>query len=210
MIEIVTVFIGIVLMQISPGPNMMAVAAAALGSGRRSGVATAAGIATGVLVWSILFALGIGAFLDAFPQSIAAIRFLGGGYLLYLGIRALRTAFVPSAGGLVAGKAALRQTAAYRRGLLVVMTNPKAALMWVAISMFLASFGLPSLQFLAIGAGAALSAMIVYGAYALLFSTGIAVRTYGRFFRIAEGLFGAAFGAIGGRLILDGVKELRV
>ena len=51
--------------------------------------------------------------------------------------------------------------------------------------------------------------MLVYGSYALLFSTGLAARTYGRFQRWIEGLFGAVFGALGGKLVADGIAELR-
>lgn len=209
MIEIATVFLGIVLAQMAPGPNMMAVASASLGTGRASGVATAAGIATGVFCWSLLFALGIGAMLKAFPQSLVAMRFIGGGYLLYLGLRALRTAAGPIEAGSVASGPALAPGAAWRRGLLVVMTNPKAALMWIAVTMYLASSGLSHGEFLAIGAGAALTAMTIYGGYAVLFSTGAAVRTYRRFFRAIEAAFGLVFGAVGARLVFDGIRTFR-
>jgi threonine/homoserine/homoserine lactone efflux protein len=209
MIEVAGVFAGVVLAQISPGPNLMAVSSIALGGGRVPGAIAAAGIATGVFVWSILFALGIGALLKAFPQAITAMRLLGGGYLVHLGLRALRTALSPSTKKPKPERAPMLAAEAYRRGLFVVMTNPKAALMWVAISMYLASLSLSKLQFLAIGLGASASAMIIYGTYALIFSTGIAMRAYARFFRVIEGSFGAVFGAIGAKVFIDGVRELR-
>jgi threonine/homoserine/homoserine lactone efflux protein len=148
--------------------------------------------------------------LDRFPQMLLAMRFVGGGYLLFLAFRALRTAFSPArpAGPPDAAASSVSE-GAYGRGFLVVMTNPKAALMWVAVSMFLASSGMTSWQFLAIGLGASATAMIIYGTYAVLFSTGVAVRAYTRFFRWIEGAFGAVFGLVGGRLLLDGLRELR-
>lgn len=201
--------LGVFLAQVSPGPNMMAVASASLGGSRTSGLATAAGVATGVLVWSVLFAFGIGAFLRAFPQAITAMKFLGGGYLVFLGARGLRSAF-QSPGLTTSASGVLTSTnAAYRQGLFVVMTNPKAALMWVAIAMFLSSSGASATHFLLIGAGASASAMLVYSTYAVLFSTGMAVRTYQRFFRAIEGTFGALFGGVGAKLVLDGIRELR-
>jgi hypothetical protein len=51
---------------------------------------------------------------------------------------------------------------------------------------------------------------LIYGAYALIFSTGVVMRVYARFFRAIEGGFGAIFGAIGAKLFIDGVRELRV
>jgi threonine/homoserine/homoserine lactone efflux protein len=209
MLEIAGILVGIFLAQVSPGPNMMAVSSVSLGSGRWRGVSTAAGIATGVFVWALLSTLGIGAVLNAFPQTITAMRLLGGGYLLYLGFKALRAAFAPSSGSPVHGQMETSIAAAYRRGLLVALTNPKAALMWSAVSMYLASSGFSPLEFAIIDVGASTSALLVYGGYALIFSTGIIMRAYARFFRGIEGAFGAIFGLVGAKLFLDGMRELR-
>ena len=51
--------------------------------------------------------------------------------------------------------------------------------------------------------------MLIYGAYALIFSTGLAMRVYARVFRGIEAGFGAIFGAIGAKLFVDGVRELK-
>jgi threonine/homoserine/homoserine lactone efflux protein len=209
MLEVASILVGIFLAQASPGPNMMAVLSISLGSGRRLGIVTAAGIATGVFIWASLATLGIGAVLNAFPQTTTAMRLVGGGYLLYLGLKALRAAFMSSGQGVVAKGAEARAAAAYGRGFFVAITNPKAALVWVAISMYLASSGLSAPHLLLIDVAASLSAMLIYGAYALIFSTGLAMRVYARFFRVIEAGFGAIFGAIGAKLFVDGVRELR-
>ena len=209
MIEVLTVFVGIFLAQISPGPNMMAVASASLGSGRGAGVATALGVASGVIVWSLLFSIGVGAFLQAFPQTLIDLRLIGGGYLLFIGLKALRRAVASDEATGRGPQLQIATKAAYRRGVLVVLTNPKAALMWVAVSMYLASTHFGAWAFMAIGFGASLSAACVYSAYACLFSTGVAVRGYRRFFRLIEGSFGMMFGAFGARLIFDGIREVR-
>lgn len=52
------------------------------------------------------------------------------------------------------------------------------------------------------------SALLVYGTYGLLLSSGLAKRTYERFARGIEALFGSAFGAIGGKLVADGIGEI--
>lgn len=209
MIEILTVFVGIFLAQVSPGPNMMAVATASLGTGRVAGTATALGVATGVFVWCILFSLGIGALLQAFPETVIVMRAIGGGYLLFLGAKSLKNAFATIDGAQYYQHLQISTGAAYRRGLLVVMTNPKAALMWVAISMFLVTSGWGVVEFLAISIGASVSVACVYGLYAVLFSTGVAVRGYQRFFRLIDGSFGVIFGAFGGKLISDAIREMQ-
>lgn len=210
MIEFLPLVLGVLLAQVSPGPNMMAVSSIALGAGRRAGVLTAAGVASGVFVWAILFTFGIGAFFNAFPESITAMKLAGGSYLLFLGVRAVRAAFAAAAdGGGDAERLDRSGRRAFATGLLVVLTNPKAALMWIAVSIFLASAHLSHGQFLAIGLCMSLSAMTIYGTYAVLFSTGLAMRAYRRTARYVEAAFGTIFGALGVKLISDGIRELR-
>ena len=209
MLEFLPLIFGVFLAQISPGPNLMAVSSISLGSGRRAGVMTAAGVASGVFVWAVLFTLGIGAVFNAFPEAITAMKLLGGSYLLFLGLKALWAACRGGKSG--NGRAGMQTTAlrAYTTGILVVLTNPKAALMWIAVSIFLAAANLTNTQFLIVGFCVSLSAMAIYGTYALLFSTGFATRAYGRLSHAIEATFGLVFGALGARLIADGLKELR-
>lgn len=206
--EIATLFAGIFLAQVSPGPNMMAIASISFGSGRSSAMATALGIATGVFLWCILFSFGIGGLLKACPELLVAMQLLGGGYLFWLGLRSAKSLVVRGAEANGIKGVTMPVGAAYRRGLLVVLTNPKAALMWAAISMFLASSHLSMAYFLAIGVVASLSAAMIYGSYALLFSTGLAVRGYRRFFKVIDGLFGLLFGALGAKLLWGGIRQI--
>lgn len=214
MMELGTVMVGIALAQISPGPNMMAVSSAALSGGRQPGLLSAVGVATGVFIWSVLFSFGIGAVIDAFPQSLTAMKLVGGGYFLYLALKSLWSCLkgsgsVGSARDNLYSPASKIGFTAYRTGLLVVLTNPKAALMWVAVSMFLASAQSTHPALIVIGVLASCSAMVIYGIYALLFSTGVAVRAYQRFFRVVDGIFGAVFGVIGSKILIDGMRDLR-
>ena len=176
-LEIATLIVGVLLAQVTPGPNMMAVSSYALGAGRRAGVLVAAGVASGVFVWAVSFAFGIGAILKMFPATLVAMKLIGGLYLLFMAARAIRSAFRPASGGAARAVARSSGTRAYLVGVLVVLTNPKAALMWVAISMFLASHGSTTVSNLIVGICATGSAMAVYGAYAYLFSTDVAMRS---------------------------------
>jgi threonine/homoserine/homoserine lactone efflux protein len=206
---VVPVMAGVILAQATPGPNMMAVAAVSLGSGRSAGLLTVAGIATGSLIWASLFAFGAGALLAAFPELVTAMKFLGGGYLCFLAVRALRSALRGSPMATATERVKRSPLRAYATGLAVVLTNPKAALMWIAIALFLASSGVTAAgEYLVIGVLVAGSALAVYGSYAVLFSTGVALRAYGRSFRWVEGLFGAVFGALGGKLVADGIADI--
>ena len=202
-------WLGVCAAQASPGPNLMAVADAALGQGRRPALMVVTGIATGSLLWALLTALGLGAIFQAFPMLLTVLKFVGGGYLLYMGIRALLAIRRGQGMTIEANGGRLSSLAAWRRGLVVVMTNPKAALMWSAIATFLFGAGLSRVEVLAFGPIVAISALSIYGAYGLLFSTGMAMGVYERFAGIIQGLFGIAFGALGGALIWSGLRDLR-
>ncbi|WP_332687458.1 LysE family translocator [Devosia sp.] len=202
-------WLGVALAQASPGPNMMAVTSVALGQGRKAALLLVAGIGTGTLVWAAAVSFGLGALFAAFPLLLTLLKFAGGFYLLLIAYRALRAIVAGETSTVTASKAPLSDLDAWRRGFFVVMTNPKAALMWSAVATFLFGAGLGSAQVLAFGPMVALSAVAIYGTYGLLFSTGMAMRTYGRFWRAIEAAFGLAFGALGATLLVWGIRDLR-
>ena len=202
-------WLGVVAAQASPGPNMFAVVETALGRGRRPALFVVTGVASGVLLWSVLASLGLGAVFAAIPALLTVLKFVGGAYLCYLGYRGLRAAMGGSAAKLRAETRELSDIAAWRRGFFVVMTNPKAVLMWMAITTFLFGTGLSGAQVLAFGPVVALTALAIYGSYGWIFSTRAASRGYARFWRWIEAAFGAAFGALGITLVASGVRDIR-
>lgn len=201
-------FVGIVLGQISPGPNLLAVAGAALGQGRRAAVFVALGVSTAILVWVTVAAFGLATLLAIFPSLLTAMKLLGGGYLCYLALKALRAAGRSGDPTFQASRLDWTPLEAWRRGLLVNLTNPKSALMWGAVATFLFGSGLSAPQVLGFAPIGFTSALVIYSTYGVLFSSGLAKRAYARFARGIEALFGLAFGAIGGKLVADGIGEI--
>lgn len=203
-------WLGVLAAQLSPGPNLAAVASVGLAQGRRPALFVVSGIASGMLVWSLATALGLGVLIEAFPASLLVMKLLGGTYLLFLGIKSARSIFRGNArSAFTPDPRPLRASEAWRRGLLVLLTNPKAALMWAAVASFLFGQGLNAWHVLAFGPLGAISGLAIYGTYALLFSTGMAMRGYQRFSRWFEGVFAAAFGAMGASLVLSGLREVQ-
>jgi threonine/homoserine/homoserine lactone efflux protein len=200
--------LGVAAAQASPGPNMFAVIAVALGRGRRSALLVVAGIASGTLVWAALTALGLGALFTAVPALLTLLKFVGGAYLCVMGYRGLSAAWRGKATALQRDTSSLSDLAAWRRGFFVVMTNPKALLMWMAIATFLFGAGLGGGEVLLFGPLVALSATLIYGTYGVLFSSGPVSRGYARFWRWIEAAFGTAFGALGLTLIISGLRDL--
>lgn len=74
-----------------PGADFTVVVRNALAS-RRAGVLCALGVAAGLLVHTALAVAGVAAVLAAVPALFRALQVVGGGYVLYLGARALRSA----------------------------------------------------------------------------------------------------------------------
>jgi threonine/homoserine/homoserine lactone efflux protein len=112
-----------------PGADFTVVVRNALVS-RRAGVACALGVVGGLLVHTALAVAGVAAVLTAVPALFRALQLLGGGYVLYLGVRTLlelrrtRTERVVEAG------AAVRPL---RQGFVTNALNPKAPITFLSL-----------------------------------------------------------------------------
>ena len=114
---------------ITPGPNMLAVIAAASAHGRGAGLRTGLGLAAGALVWASAAMLGAEALLRAFPDFALGLRLAGACWLAWIGFRMLRGALRGGAEGTPDAP----PTRHFRAGLAVQMTNPKAALFFGSV-----------------------------------------------------------------------------
>src|SRR5690349_17999530 len=73
-----------------PGPTILTVISYSLSHGRRANVALVAGVAWGDSTALALSLVGLGAVLAASAMLFAAVKWAGGLYLIYLGVRMLR------------------------------------------------------------------------------------------------------------------------
>lgn len=198
--------------QLAPGPNLLAVAAVALGAGPRVAMATALGVALTVFAWVAFAALGLTALLGVAPQALIVMKVVGGAYLIVLGARALLSAWAARRAGRAAISATTRAAPltvrqAFWRGVLVNATNVKAALMWAAVATFMFGAGLEPVAVLAFAPIGAVTALLVYGISAYAFSRGAARRLYARFAAAFEVAFAAAFGAVGAALLFGAARD---
>lgn len=82
-------FIGVcVALSITPGPDTLLSLRYALVS-RRTGIAAAAGSASGMLVWAALAVFGLAALFETSDLAYYVVSLLGGGYISFLGVRTL-------------------------------------------------------------------------------------------------------------------------
>jgi len=75
-----------------PGPTILLVVSYALTQGRRVAVATALGVALGDFIAVSLSLAGLGAILLTSAWAFTALKWVGAGYLVFLGIKLLRSA----------------------------------------------------------------------------------------------------------------------
>lgn len=114
----------------TPGPNMAYLAVLSAGNGRRAGFAATLGIALGLLVIGIAAALGVAALISNSPLAYQLLRWGGVGYLLWLAWDGWREEPETSPGKT---DGPLQHAKFFKRGLIVNLLNPKAAVFYVAI-----------------------------------------------------------------------------
>nr|WP_166175787.1 LysE family translocator [Altererythrobacter segetis] len=114
-----------------PGPSMLFVMGQAMWRGTRSGATALAGVQIGYIGWWILAALGLGTLAAAFPLAFRALAIGGALYLGWLGAQALRHA----GAGAGEGREPARKPSphAFRDGVFVALSNPKALIYIVAL-----------------------------------------------------------------------------
>jgi threonine/homoserine/homoserine lactone efflux protein len=124
------------LLVISPGATFAVVVETALGYGRKAALLTVAGIGLGNGILAAATAFGLSAVVGRWPSALQSVRFCGGAYLAYLGIRGLwRSA---SATSHVAEGAKVPGTIAepfgfVARGVLTNLLNPPVILFYLTM-----------------------------------------------------------------------------
>lgn len=121
----------------TPGQDIFFATASGIQSGPRVGMMAGLGVGLGAL-WHVgLAALGLSALIAAHPEALVAIKYAGAAYLLVLAWKSWR-----DTGNSPQGKGARSGWAAFRRGALTNMLNPKPILFMLA---FLPQFVIPAL-----------------------------------------------------------------
>jgi threonine/homoserine/homoserine lactone efflux protein len=144
------------LLNLTPEPDVLYIVSHALKSGARAGIVAALGITAGCFVHIFAAAVGVSALLAASATAFTLLKWIGAAYLVWVGIRMLRSSapVVMSLGAQESGldrKTDLRSV--FFRGFATNALNPKVALFFLA---FLPQFIGPgvehkSLAFLLLG-----------------------------------------------------------
>jgi threonine/homoserine/homoserine lactone efflux protein len=208
-----------ILLNLTPGPDVLYIVTHSLKSGWRAGATAALGITAGCFVHVALATLGVSALLVASGVAFTAVKWLGAGYLLVIGwsmlglrqktpLKATDLATKPIAASpldicAVAQKDLLK---VFLNGFLTNVLNPKVALFFLAfLPQFIVvgapntalSFGVLGLIFIANG----LWVCLAYAALAAAVSRQFSVLQHGM--RWLERVAGCLFMGFGCKLALS-------
>lgn len=173
----------------SPGPSLMVILSITASNGRKAGFLSSFGHGLGVFIYALLSATGLSIILNTYSQLLILVQFLGALFLLYIGIRTIRSLFLTTAdSSKVLSKNMIPNR--FIDGFLIAIFNPKIA------AFFLSLFS----QFLIVGQtfiihlGMALLAgtidTIAYLAMVTLASTSIMLKFLSTYKKSVEASFG--------------------
>jgi amino acid exporter len=169
---------------------------------RRAGVALALGVAAGSFLWAVLTISGLSVLISTYATALIVIKIGGGLYLLWLAFKAFRSAASKhDIEATTLGSAPLTPFRYAVRGLTIQMTNPKAALAWIAIISLGLAHGAPLWVAVAIVAGTTTLSTALHLLYALAFSTKAMVRLYSKARRYIQAALGTFFALAGIKLL---------
>lgn len=117
-----------VALALTPGPDMTLFLGKAVSQSRLAGLAAFCGAETGLVIHTVLVALGLSALLAASVTAFTVLKVVGAGYLLYLAYQAIRHGSALSVGGKRTADPLRR---VYLKGLTVNLLNPKIIVFFV-------------------------------------------------------------------------------
>jgi threonine/homoserine/homoserine lactone efflux protein len=148
----------------APGPDNLQVLARGISQGRAAGFVAALGFAAGISFHTTLAALGIAAVLRSSPVAFEVIKLAGAAYLVWIGIKALRSKGLATAHE----RPPQPRASIFRQSVIGNMLNPKVTLFFVVfLPQFVDPHGAHSvtLQMLELGALFMLQTVVVFSLF---------------------------------------------
>ncbi|MHA6492730.1 LysE family translocator [Pseudomonas borbori] len=191
----------------SPGPDFAIVVRESVAFGRRSGIFCALGVGAGIFVHVTYSLLGIGLIVSQSIVLFNALKWLAAAYLLYIGIKALRSKPAdPTRSPLHEGHVARSARAAFTTGFVTNGLNPKATLFFLSLFTVVISPSTPLSVQAAYGVYLALATALWFCLVARLFSQDRVRAGFARMGHWFDRLMGGVLVALGVKLAFS---ELR-
>jgi threonine/homoserine/homoserine lactone efflux protein len=162
----------VLVLNATPGVDLVFTVSRTLQHGVRTGLAGAAGISAGCVVHALAAAFGLAALLAVSATAFTVLKGLGAAYLVWLAVGMLRSALATPAARTAdaVAVAAVPLGRVFRQGLLTNVLNPKVALFFLAfLPQFIdADASHKTLSFLALGGWFVLQSALFLAALVLL------------------------------------------
>ncbi len=187
---------------ISPGPGAIASMSAGLNHGFKYGYVTIFGLVLGIWTQLLIVGVGLGALMATSNTAFVVVKWLGVGYLVWLGIQQWRAPARPMVAASDTGEV-VTQRSLILKAWMINVVNPKGTVFLLAVVPQFIATSQPLLpQYLIIGATLAFTDMWVMSGY-----TALASRVFGALkepshIRIMNRTFGSLFVIAGSLLAL--------
>jgi threonine/homoserine/homoserine lactone efflux protein len=197
-----------ILMAMLPGPNTVVVSWISATRSRGAGLLAVLGVVLASLIW-VSFALwGVGALLLEAGWLYRALRLMGAAYLIYIGLRMMRTGLRPRGPQPSLTTPRNLGRSPFATGLVTTLSNPKSAVFWTSAFLIAVPPHAPAWVYGAILVIIGVQSMLWYGAVACFFSTGFARQQYLRLARHLDLLAGGIMIALGLKLADEVRREM--
>lgn len=177
----------------SPGSGAISAMASGLKYGFRRGYWTTVGLISGILCQVFIVAVGLGALIAASEVAFGLVKWLGAGYLVYLGWKQFRTDASPVAVE-AKGSAHFSIRELIMHGWLVNVTNPKGTIFLLAVVPQFLNLSQPlAPQYVAIGLTLCLTDLVAMGFYTAVAARALKLLRRPRHIRWLNRAFGSLF-----------------
>jgi len=121
-----------ILLNITPGSDTIYILTRSIAQGKKAGVVSVLGISTGCLVHTFCAAFGLSLILTTSTTLFTIVKFVGAGYLVYIGIQMLKQRKSLFENQTMTSEQRTDLLKIYRQGVLTNVLNPKVALFFLA------------------------------------------------------------------------------
>jgi amino acid exporter len=191
---------------LSPGPNLLVVVQSSLSHGRRAGIAAGLGVALGDGIYAALGLLGMAAVISQSGELFAAVKVVGGMYLLWMAWNLLRketsTRFDAAAAN--AGQSPFKL---FLQGLMTDLANPQTIIFFASIFAVTLTAETPAWAKTLSWLGIVSASVIWRVLLSVSFSRSGVRAVYLRGQRAIECLTGVALAGFGAKLVFDGMRR---
>lgn len=185
----------------SPGPDFAIVVRQAITHGRNTAFCTSCGVGLGILIHVFYSVLGIGLIVSQSLLLFTMMKLAGAGYLLFIGIKSMRTRKVSMTFNEMGGGEAPTMIKAMWTGFLTNGLNPKATLFFLSLFTVVISPQTPVTVQILYGIYMAFATALWFSLVSMLFGQQRIRGLFGRIGHWFERLMGLALCLLGLRLL---------